>query len=85
MLLTQNHEWSPPVLPLHPYTHAPACHHLPMVSPEHSNDGEEESGALNISEPFSQEPYYIHDKMIDASQVLMLFMILYWKMMCPSS
>jgi hypothetical protein len=56
-----------------------------MVSPEHSNDGEEESGALNISEPFSQEPHYIHDKMIDASQVLMIFMILYWKMMCPLS
>jgi hypothetical protein len=57
----------PPVLPLDHRTHAPECHHLPLVSPEHSNDGEEESGALNISEPFSQEPHYIHDETIDGS------------------
>jgi hypothetical protein len=55
------------VLPLDHRTHAPECHHLPLVSPEHSNDGEEESGALNISEPFSQEPHNIHDEMIDGS------------------
>jgi hypothetical protein len=55
------------VLPLDHCTHASACHYLPLLSPEHSNDGEEESGALNISEPFSQEPHYIHDKMIDGS------------------
>jgi hypothetical protein len=40
---------------------------LPLVSPKHSNDGEEESGALNGSEYFSYEPHYIHDEMIDAS------------------
>jgi hypothetical protein len=55
------------VLPLCHHTHAPACHHHPLVSPEHSNDGEDESGALNGPEYFSQEPHYIHDEMIDAS------------------
>jgi hypothetical protein len=67
MLLKYNHGWLPPVLTLHHCTHAPACHHLSLVSPKHSNDGEEESGALNISEPFSQEPHNIHDEMIDGS------------------
>jgi hypothetical protein len=49
------------------HTHAPACHHLPLASPKCSNDGEEESGALNSPENFSQKPHYIHDEMIDAS------------------
>jgi hypothetical protein len=66
MSITHNHEWLPPVLPLHHHTHAPAYHHLPLVSPEHSDDGEK-SGALNGPEQFSQEPHYIHDEMIDAS------------------
>ncbi len=55
------------MLPLCHCTHAPTCHHLPLVSPEPSDDGEEESGALNGPEQFSQEPYYIYDEMIDAS------------------
>jgi hypothetical protein len=54
------------VLPLCNHPHAPACHHLPLVSPEHSNDGEEEPRALDGSEHFSQKPHYIHDDMIDA-------------------
>jgi hypothetical protein len=49
--------------------HAPACHCLPLISSEHSNDGEEKSGSLNGPEHFSQEPHYIHDKMIDVSPV----------------
>jgi hypothetical protein len=54
------------------------CHYLPLVSPKHSDDGEE-SGALNGPEYFSQEPHYIHDKMIDASPVLVqtIFIIMY--------
>jgi hypothetical protein len=64
--ISHNHDWLPPVLPLHHCTHAPACHHLPLVSPECSNDGKE-SGALNGPEHFSQEPHYIHDETIDAS------------------
>jgi hypothetical protein len=67
MLLTYHHAWSPPVLRLHQCPHAPACHHLPLVSPEHSNDGEEEPRALDTSEHFSQKPHYIHDDMIDAT------------------
>jgi hypothetical protein len=55
------------LLPLCHHTHVPACHCLPLVSPECSNDGEEESGALNVPAHFSQEPYYIHDEMIEAS------------------
>jgi hypothetical protein len=54
MLITHNHDWlppSPPVLPLCHCTHAPACRHLPLVSPECSNDGEE-SGALISPEHF---------------------------------
>jgi hypothetical protein len=66
MSLTYHHEWLPPVLPLCHHTHAPACHHLPLISPEHSDDGEKESGAHNGPEYFSQEPHYIHDEMIDA-------------------
>jgi hypothetical protein len=57
----------PPVLLLHHHPHAPACHCLPLVSPEHSNDGEEETRALDGSEHFSQKPHYIHDDTIDAS------------------
>jgi hypothetical protein len=56
-----HHEWSPPLLTFCHHTHAPACHCLPLVSPEHSDDGKEESGALNGSEHISQEPHYIHD------------------------
>jgi hypothetical protein len=37
MSLTYHHGWSPPVLPLGHRTHAPACHHLPLVSPECSS------------------------------------------------
>jgi hypothetical protein len=65
-LISHNHDWSPPVLPLCHCTYAPACHQIPQVSPKCSNDGEE-SGALNSPEHFYQEPPYIHDKMIDAS------------------
>ena len=67
MSLTYSHDWSFPLLLLYHCTHAPACHHLSLVSPEHSNDGEEESGALHSPEHFSQEPHYIHHKTIDAS------------------
>jgi hypothetical protein len=53
MSLTYHHEWLPlAVLPLCHCNHAPACHHLPLVSPKHSDDGEEESGALNGPEYF---------------------------------
>jgi hypothetical protein len=55
------------VLQLCHHTHAPACHCLPLVSPKHSKDSEEESGALNGPEHFSQESHYIHDEMMDAS------------------
>jgi hypothetical protein len=44
-----------------------ACHHLPLVSPEHSNYGEDESGAINGTDYFSQEPHNIHDEMIDTT------------------
>jgi hypothetical protein len=37
-----------------------------VVSPKHSDDGDKESGAINGTEYFSQEPHYIHDNMIDA-------------------
>jgi hypothetical protein len=66
MSLTYHNEWLSPVLPLHHCTHAPACHCLSLGSPEHSDNGEKESGALNAPEFFSQEPHYIHDKTIDA-------------------
>jgi hypothetical protein len=48
---------------------------------------EESGGGLSGPEHFSQEPHYIHDQMLDASpgQVQTISMILYWKMMCPSS
>jgi hypothetical protein len=54
------------VLPLCHCTYARACHQIPLVSPNCSDDGEE-SGALNSPEHFSQKPHYIHDEMIDAS------------------
>ncbi len=57
---------TPVLIPLTHCTHAPACHCLPLVSPKHSNDRENESGALNSTEYFSQETQYLHDKMIDA-------------------
>jgi hypothetical protein len=38
----------------------------PLVSPEHSDDGEE-SGALTSPKHLSQEPHYIHDETSDAS------------------
>jgi hypothetical protein len=66
-LTIYHHGWSPPVLPSQHCTHAPACHHLPLVSPEHSDDGENESGAVNSTDYFSQEPHNIHDEMIDAT------------------
>jgi hypothetical protein len=66
MFLTHHHEWLPPVIPLHHCPHAPACQCLPLVSPEHSNDGEEELRALDGAEHFSPKPHYIHDDMIDA-------------------
>jgi hypothetical protein len=70
MLLTYHHGWLPLLFQLQHCTHAPACHHLPLVSPEHSDDGEKESRAINSTEYFSQEPhYYIHDEMIDAPVV----------------
>jgi hypothetical protein len=37
------------VLQLCHHTHAPACHCLPLVSPKHSNDSEEESGAMVLN------------------------------------
>jgi hypothetical protein len=67
MSLTYNHDWLPPVVSLCQCTHAPACHWLPLVSPVHSDDGKEESGALHGPEHFSQKPHYIHNEMIDAS------------------
>jgi hypothetical protein len=68
-----HHEWLPPAVLLFSHsTHALACHHLPLVSPEHSNDGEEESRALDGSEHFSQAPHYTHDDKIDASPCLHL-------------
>jgi hypothetical protein len=67
-----HHEWSPPVLPSHCHTHAPASHCLPLVSPEHSDDGEEEKRALDNSNHLSQEPHYIHGDTMDASPGLCL-------------
>jgi hypothetical protein len=67
MSLTYHHEYLPPVLPSCHFKLAPACHHLPLVSPEHSDNGEEKPRALNGSEHFPQEPHYIHDETIDAS------------------
>jgi hypothetical protein len=58
--------------PLRHYAHAPAFHHIPLVSPKCSNDGEEELRALGGSEHFSQEPHYIRDDTIDASPGLHL-------------
>ena len=52
MSLTYHHGWSPPVLPLRHHTHAPACHHLPLVSPKHSDDREKELEALNSTNTF---------------------------------
>jgi hypothetical protein len=43
------------------HPHAPACHCLPLISPEHSNDGEEELRAIDNSEHFSQKSHYIDD------------------------
>jgi hypothetical protein len=57
----------PLVLPFHHCTHAPVCHHLSLVSPEYSDDGEEESRGLDRSEHFFQEPHYIHNEMPDVS------------------
>jgi hypothetical protein len=53
--ISHNHDWSPPILPLWHCTHPPACHGIPLVSPEHCNDGEE-SGALTSQSltPFSE-------------------------------
>jgi hypothetical protein len=61
ILISCNHDWSPPVLPLHYSAYAPACHQIPLVSPKCSDDGEE-SGALTGPEHLSQEPDYIHDE-----------------------
>jgi hypothetical protein len=44
-LISHNHDWSPPVLPLWHHTYAPACHQIPLVSPKCSNDG----GTLDLS------------------------------------
>ncbi len=60
ILISHNHDWSPPVLLLWHCTYAPACHQIPLVSPELSDDGEE-SGALTIPEYLSQELKHIHD------------------------
>jgi hypothetical protein len=62
----------PLILPFPHCTHAPACQHLPLVSPECSDDGEEELRALDCSDHFSQEPHYIHDDTIYASPGLHL-------------
>jgi hypothetical protein len=51
--------------PLCHHTHAPTCHQIPLVSPEHSNDGEE-SGGLTSPKHLSKEPYYIHHETSDA-------------------
>jgi hypothetical protein len=56
-----------PVLLFHHCLHAPSCHPLPLVSPEQSDDGEEELRAIDDSEHFYQKQHYIHDDMIDAS------------------
>jgi hypothetical protein len=66
MLLTYHHEWLPPVLPFCHCPHAPACHCLPLVPPEHSNDWEEEPRVIDGSKHFSQNSHYIHDDTIDA-------------------
>jgi hypothetical protein len=59
--LTHNHEWSPPVFPLCHCTHAPAYHCVPLVSSEHSNDKEEESGALNGTGPNNIYDFVLED------------------------
>jgi hypothetical protein len=80
MLITHNHDWLPPVLSFCHCTHAPAYHHLPLVSPEHSNDGEE-SGALIGPEHFSQDhtTFMMKWLMHPPVPVWIIFMIMYWR------